>query len=627
MQKNSLVAQAPRVLQKVFGYAEFRSGQLEAVEASLRGRDVVVLLPTGSGKSLCFQIPAIVDIEADRGTTVVISPLIALMKDQVGALHGRGIVAQALHSHQEDSEQRIVIEQFLRGELTLLYVSPERAAMANFRALLTRVRIARLAIDEAHCVSQWGHDFRPDYLLLRDLREVVPVPIIALTATATPHVLREISSQLGLERVIEVQRGFQRPNLAFDVAGHSGEEDRIRALLEKIDSAGIRGQGGRGRAIVYCSTRKVVERVAKALRGSGVQVGFYHAGRAKLARDRAQAAFERGRTRVLVATNAFGMGIDIPDVRLIVHFQAPGSLEAYYQEAGRAGRDGAPARCSLFIGPADMLTQRRLARSTSVSVAMGARREEALAEVERYAVERSCRHKALVAHFTHTADEPPCGRCDVCRGTATDVELDQSAKEKKETLTALPEEALETILSAVDRLNRPVGRTNLARALRGGRAKNLSRGGLLTMPEYGELTGFNEDEIVAAIDELLADGRLVRKGRTYPTVWLPGKPVPRDRHSPRATTANEANHSKAHASWRAGNIARALDNYCKRTARTLGWKSYMVLQKKVILAIDREQPDTLTALADISGLGFVKVERFGEDILALVRRHRRKNYD
>jgi ATP-dependent DNA helicase RecQ len=626
---------ADQVLLETFGYTNFRPGQADAVQAGLQNRDVVVLLPTGSGKSVCFQVPAIVDAQMGAGTTVVISPLIALMKDQVGSLQARGVAAEALHSHQDDAEQKEVIQRFLQGQLTLLYVSPERAALAGFRALLTRTPIARIAIDEAHCVSQWGHDFRPDYLLLRELRDVVQVPMMALTATATPKVLEEISLQLGLERTVEIRQGFDRPNLSFEVQGHSREAERVAATLTLIEAAGIRGRGGQGRVIVYCSTRKVTERVAKALRGSGVRVGFYHAGRTKLARDRSQSAFESGRTRVLVATNAFGMGIDLSDIRLIVHFQTPGSLEAYYQEAGRAGRDGLPAHCVLFFGLADLMTQRRLGQgggSNSVSGGqLEQRRETALSEIQRYATEPDCRHQALVRHFTKNHDEPICHRCDVCLGTALDVGLRSEEDSKKAPVPKLPEEALLVVLAAVDRLTRPVGRVNLARALRGGRAKNLARGGLLTMPEYGQLSQFSEEEVVGAIDQLLSEERLVRKGRNYPTLWLPGKPV-RGTHPNRGTAKPDqdsfANAKRSATSRYGGNIARALDSYRKRTARQLGWKAYMVFQKRVMLDIDQQEPDSLEALYRISGLGEAKIERFGKDILALVRKHRRKDdYD
>ena len=328
---------------------------------------------------------------------------------------------------------------------------------------------------------------------------------------------------------------------------------------------------------------------------------------------------------MLIATNAFGMGIDLPDIRLIVHFQTPGSLEAYYQEAGRAGRDGLPAHCVLFFGLADLMTQRRLTQGGNSNGVSGGqleqRRETALSEVERYATERDCRHQALVRHFTLNHDEPICHRCDVCQGTAPDVGVPSEEDLHKVPVTKLPEEVLLVILATVDRLTRPVGRVNLARALRGGRAKSLARGGLLTLPEYGQLSQFSEEEVVGAIDQLLGEERLVRKGRNYPTVWLPGKPV----RETKRDTDSYANVKRRASSGYGGNIARALDSYRKRTARQLGWKAYMVFQKKVMLDIDQQEPDSLEALYKISGLGEAKIERFGEDILAMVHKHRRKD--
>jgi ATP-dependent DNA helicase RecQ len=411
------------VLRDVFGHRGFRPGQAAAVDGVLAGKDALVVLPTGGGKSLCYQVPAVVAARRGRGATIVVSPLIALMEDQVSTLVGRGVAAAALHSHLDEDEQRAVIDRFLRGELVLLYVSPERATLASFKKLLARVPIALIAIDEAHCLSQWGHDFRPEYLRLHELREVVVAPVIALTATATPPVVAEIQRALKLAPPVKVIGDFARPNLAFAVERHRGDGSRLASTIAACEAAGLRGGGGAGRAIVYCSTRKKAELVADALRSAGFAAGHYHAGRTALARERAQRAFAGGRTRVLVATSAFGMGIDHGDVRLIVHFQAPGSLEAYYQEAGRAGRDGEPARCLLMFGAADLMTQRRL-QGDRGSLAIRQRRDDALAAIERYASVARCRQRTLCSHFTGTDPDddvaiPGCRRCDVC----TDVDV------------------------------------------------------------------------------------------------------------------------------------------------------------------------------------------------------------
>ncbi len=620
MQSPAPASTDPRdVLREVFGYDGFRLGQAQAVDSIVAGRDTVVLLPTGAGKSLCYQVPALVASRRGAGTTLVVSPLIALMQDQVNALQGRGVAAAAINSHQDELEQRAVVGQFLRGELELLYVSPERAVLPSFKRMLARVPIALIAIDEAHCMSQWGHDFRPEYMRLSELRDVVSVPVIALTATATPRVMDEIVDRLRMSRPTLVRGDFARPNLRFSVRHTRTDVARIDATTSALGDAGLRGKAGSGRAIVYCSTRKKTETVAKALKTAGFAAGYYHAGRTKLARERAQRAFETGRTRVLVATNAFGMGIDIPDVRLIVHFQTPGSLEAYYQEAGRAGRDGEPSQCLMLFGRADLMTQRRLQQSSTTSAAVELRQEQALAAVERYANEVECRQRALCSHFTGTDDHDACGLCDVCddaTGVADALAYDAPAKVE---ITALPADARELIVEAVGHLRKPVGKSNLAKALRGSKAKTLSRGGLLQLPEYGKLREFDEPSIVAAIDDLLGTGQLARKGRKYPTVWLPDKPVRGERSRDESTARRAPSRKRS----RHSDLARALDNYRKRQGRALKWKAYMVFQRRVILAVDRQRPETHAELARIPGLGPAKIERFGDDIIDLVRRHPR----
>jgi len=624
----------------------------------MAGRDVAVLLPTGGGKSLCYQVPGVALRRKGRGTTIVISPLIALMKDQVDALRGRGIAAAALNSHQEDNERRDVVGRFSAGALDLLYVSPERAALASFRRLITRIPIALLAVDEAHCMSQWGHDFRPEYMRLGELRELIDAPAMALTATATPRVMREIAAELALREPVRVQGSFSRPNLSFEVCHLRKQVDREQALIELLDEAGLRGRtGGRGRAIVYCAARKKAEAVSKALRAAGIASSHYHAGRTKLARTRAQTAFEAGRSRVLVATNAFGMGIDYPDVRLIVHFQAPGTLEGYYQEAGRAGRDGLPGRCVLFFGPGDLVTQRRLALAESVSERQRRRVEEGLAAVSCYANTTStCRQQVLCAHFANdplsdSSDDAhhantlpaPCGRCDICTGAAASDILDSEAHTHGSDVENVGERAgawdnrapaqvlgdgeRRQIQEAVAALSKPVGKTNLARALRGSRAAPLRRLGLLQNPAHGSLRGCDERDLIATIEAMLDSGKLARKGRKYPTVWLPGKPVRASSRSPtQGPSEKSPGRTKERARLRGGlrhtDCARELENFRKRTARRLKWKTYMVFQRRTIAELDTRKPQTLDELMAVPGLGPARVERFGEELLNILRRYR-----
>jgi ATP-dependent DNA helicase RecQ len=589
------------VLRDVFGHAEPRPGQLEAIGGVLGGRDVVVLLPTGGGKSSCYQVPAVALARSGRGTTVVVSPLIALMNDQVGSLGARGVAAAAVHSQLDDGARSDAIRAFVRGELVMLYVSPERAVLDGFKRLLARTPIALVAVDEAHCVSQWGHDFRPEYMRLHELREVVAAPIVALTATATPRVLHEIVRGLALRDPVTVRGDFQRPNLAFEVQHHRGDADRLAATIAVLDDAGLRSRTGQGRGIVYCSTRRKTETVAAELQATGFAAMHYHAGRTGLARDRAQRAFELGRARVLVATSAFGMGVDYPDVRAIVHFQAPGSLEAYYQEAGRASRDGEPGRCAMLFGAADLVTQRRLSDAAG-SGATSHRREEALAALERYANAARCRQQILCAHFTG-GDEPiACGICDNCVDPSSAGAMRQAPVEPAAVLAAADQQL---IVDALGALGRGVGKLNLARALRGSHAKAVIAHGLVHLPQFGKLAEVSEASIVATIDQLIAQRRLVRRGRKYPTVAVPGPA-----RSPPAARAP-----------RTAGVTFELDRYRKRMARQLKWKTYMVFPRSVIAAIDRQRPTSREALARIAGLGPSKIARFGDDILAVVRRH------
>jgi ATP-dependent DNA helicase RecQ len=598
------------VLRDVFGHAEPRPGQREAIDGALGGRDVVVLLPTGAGKSSCYQVPAIALARSGRGTTVVVSPLIALMNDQVGGLGARGVAAAAVHSQLDDAVRSEALQAFVRGELAVLYVSPERAVLDSFKRLLARTPIALLAIDEAHCVSQWGHDFRPEYMRLHELRDVVRAPIVALTATATPRVLQEIVGGLALRDPLIVRGDFRRPNLAFEVQHHRGDANRLAATIAVLDGAGLRHRTGPGRGIVYCSTRKKTETVAAELKAAGFAAAHYHAGRTAVARDRAQRAFDLGRARVLVATSAFGMGIDYPDVRAIVHFQAPGSLEAYYQEAGRAGRDGEPGRCVMLFGAADLMTQRRLSEGAGSH-----RHEEALATLERYAHAARCRQQLICAHFTGSDVPIACGICDVCVDPSRVRAIERTPVEPAAVLATADQQL---IIDAVGALGRGIGKLNLARALRGSHAKAIVAHGLVHLPQFGKLVEATEASIVATIDRLIAERRLVRRGRKYPTVALPTPAAP----AGSVASAGPRRSRTARAPRTAG-VTSELDRYRKQMARQLKWKTYMVFPRSVIAAIDQQRPTSREALAQIAGLGPSKIARFGDDILAVVRRHAR----
>src|SRR5215216_1321109 len=340
------LADAISSLRKHFGFDDFREGQREVIESILEGKDAVVVMPTGSGKSLCYQLPAMIL----DGVTLVVSPLIALMKDQVDALQARGLPATFINSSIRESEQRERIDALRRHEHKLVYVAPERFRSSRFTSALQQIPISLVAVDEAHCISTWGHDFRPDYLRLRGIiRSLGTVQTLALTATATPYVRSDIIQQLGLSKPQTFVSGFDRPNLSIEVM----HTEKVREKIARIRSLARQNPGS---GIIYASTRKAVEEVGSKLKALDLKVTLYHAGMTDAQRVKAQDEFMSGRTQMIVATNAFGMGIDKPDIRFVVHYQMPGSIEAYYQEIGRAGRDGLPSTCVLLFNYADKNT-------------------------------------------------------------------------------------------------------------------------------------------------------------------------------------------------------------------------------------------------------------------------------
>ncbi len=364
--------EARRLLQVRFGHPDFRGGQADILEAVLAGQDCLGILPTGAGKSLCYQLPALLR----AGTTLVLSPLIALMKDQVDALTARGLPATYVNSHLAPAEVQARLRATAAGRVKLLYAAPERLRSPRFLEALGRARVGLVAVDEAHCISQWGHDFRPDYLRLAELLGRLGQPqVLATTATATPEVRRDILTQLGLGQAPRqppavVVRGFARPNLRLGVQRVAGADDKLRRVLALL--------ADHPRAILYCATRRHTEEVAQALAARGLGAAAYHAGLPEAERRAVQEAFVGGALPVVTATNAFGMGIDRADVRAVVHWDLPGSLEAYYQEAGRAGRDGQPARCELLLHPADIRTQRFFLEAQAAGPALLARVAAAL---------------------------------------------------------------------------------------------------------------------------------------------------------------------------------------------------------------------------------------------------------
>jgi RecQ family ATP-dependent DNA helicase len=405
------------LLKKHFGYEQFRPLQTEIIAHCLSGKDALVLMPTGGGKSLCYQLPAL----KFPGLTLVISPLIALMKDQVDALRANGIPAAFINSSLPASEVARIEQQAERGELKLLYLAPERLAMPNVQRFLRTLRISLLAIDEAHCISEWGHDFRPDYRNLRMLRQLFPgTPIIALTATANERVRNDIIKQLALENGRVFQSSFNRPNLTYRVRPKKKAFDQLLSEL--------RGRAGQA-VIIYCFSRNGTEKVAADLRANGIKAGVYHAGLSAKERTRVQEDFIRDQVSVIAATIAFGMGIDKPDVRLAVHLDMPKSVEGYYQETGRAGRDGLPSDCLLFYSKGDRFKHEYFIREMGdVQERMRARKQ--LDDIDRYCGPGMCRRKYLLAFFGETWTEANCGACDVCLPPEASRPLEASSVEE-----------------------------------------------------------------------------------------------------------------------------------------------------------------------------------------------------
>lgn len=387
------------------GIAQFRDGQKDIIECVLKGHNVIAVLPTGGGKSLCYQYPSL----KNQGLVIVVSPLIALMKDQVGALRAKGLRAGALYSDQSLSEKQEIFNEIKKGGQYLLYLSPERVQKPGFQKWIADQKVLLFAIDEAHCVSQWGHDFRSEYSELKNLRAWRPdVSILALTASATPRVLEDIAVQLGIKGCEKKVYGFYRPNLYYQVEYCESDAEKDNFLM------GALRRFTKGRVIIYCGTRKVTEQVYQMLAEQDPQVGYYHAGLAMEIRKKIQDDYALGNIRILVATNAFGMGIDQPDVRLVVHYQLPANIDSLYQEMGRAGRDGQDSTCLLLYSKKDKGLQSFFISSSEAPAQIKSLRWDNLETLIQYAEGGECRHCEILTYYRDAKRIEACGHCDVC---------------------------------------------------------------------------------------------------------------------------------------------------------------------------------------------------------------------
>jgi ATP-dependent DNA helicase RecQ len=615
------------------GYERFRPGQREAIETLLSANRLLLVAPTGGGKSLIYQLPATLL----PGTTVVISPLIALMQDQTRALDQRGVAATYLSSTLDGGEMRRRMARAAAGDFKLLYVAPERLTFPGFKGLLADLEIPLVAVDEAHCISQWGHDFRPEYLQIGDLLAGVRPPrMLACTATATPVVRDEILARLGLgPDTPQLVRGFARPNLilrALEIGGpreRAGHVDRLLA-----EAVGRPGQA-RGVAIVYAITRIGAEQEAARLATCGWRTVAYHAGLEREARARAQAAFSEGQVDVVAATVAFGMGIDRPDVRAVVHLSPPGSIEAYYQEVGRAGRDGEPAWGLLMVSPGDLALRRRLLEGAEGTTADTLEHKWNLfLELLRWVEGGSCRHDAILRYFGDEAETlAGCGSCDVCEALAdTPVEQDQEA------VTLVVRKAL----SGVARVHGRFGMMAAVQLLRGAADERLTRAGLDRTTTFGVLCAHSEDWLLRLLRRFVTAGWIefsagerpvirltdpgvaVMKGERPARVLLP--PVhrvkvaaPAGRRRPRRGEARPeaVRYTVDSAEDR---VFEALRHHRLELSRALGAPPYVIAGDRTLRELASFLPRTLRELEGIYGIGPSKLERFGPGFLEVIAR-------
>ena len=600
--------QALRMLETYFGYTSFRPAQEAPIASLLRNEDVIGIMPTGAGKSICFQIPAL----CKAGLTIVFSPLISLMKDQVDGLLVQNIPAALINSTLTQAEFNKTMYEVRSGKIKLLYIAPERLGSNFFCNVLRALPIAQVIVDEAHCISEWGHDFRPSYRLIGEWLNSLPKrPIVgAFTATATKYVENDIKKLLGLDKANVYVTGFDRPNLSFSVIRTPKRMDYVVHYVRQHDNEN---------GIIYCATRKDVDRVYENLTRAGIKVGHYHGGLSDEVRREMQNAYADDKLQVMVATNAFGMGIDKSNVRYVLHYQMPRNMESYYQEAGRAGRDGAPAECILLYSGQDVQVHKYLIEQ---SIETPERQEVELRKLQSmidYCFCSNCLRKYMLNYFGESTVWTTCDNCSSCKGSGDKVNVTKEAK---------------AIFRAIMGTDERYGASMITSIVRGERTDRIMRAGHDALPVFGLLSNVDEKSIKGLIQQFVASGYLRSSSGKYPVLSLTAgaeevlagrKEVEEIRQHvsvPSRTGRSTSTTSRGKSSSGSGGLFEHLRQHRKRLAEAAGLRPYLIFPDTVLIDLANLRPTTLGEFGNVKGVGEAKLKKYGLSFLQAIAEYK-----